>query len=326
MQTAAPAVHPVYALVGASRFLRNQALSQLLTALTDETDALGPARFDGVRAVLAEVLDEVRTPSLLGDRRVVIVDEADPFIKENRSRLEAYASSPSDTGTLILLCNTLPRSTRLGKIIEKTGAVVRCDVPKGAALLTWIVSRARTVYGKRLNQMGARLLRDHVGDELGSLDAELSKLTAYVGSRDEIVADDVDTVTGCHRSQKVFAVTDALSACDATEALKCWEQVLATDRAAPGRAIGGLAWGVGRLLGARRDFEAGVNVRALAGGMYMDPETLRRRLERVTVEELEGQQHDLLAVDLAVKTGAATIERAVERFIVKHTISPAGRG
>ena len=135
----------------------------------------------------------------------------------------------------------------------------------------------------------------------------------------------VDTLIGNHREEKIFAVTDAISSQDAATALRCWEQVLATDRAAPGRAIAGLAWGVRRLLEARRDWEAGGNIRELARRMYTDPGVLRSRLERVTTEQLEAQQRDLLAADLAVKTGASTAASAVEKFIITHSRSPLAR-
>jgi hypothetical protein len=59
-------------------------------------------------------------------------------------------------------------------------------------------------------------------------------------------------------------------------------------------------------------------MRELARRMYTDPQVLKRRLERVTVPELEAQQSDLASADLAVKTGASTVDVAVERFIVKH--------
>ena len=52
--------------------------------------------------------------------------------------------------------------------------------------------------------------------------------------------------------------------------------------------------------------------------MFTDPATLRRRLERVTADQLEAQLRDLLAADLAVKTGASTVGTAVEKFIVKY--------
>ncbi|UCC30421.1 MAG: DNA polymerase III subunit delta [Phycisphaerales bacterium] len=319
MYTAPTEVFPTYAVVGHDRLLRGEVLEGILERLSEEMDTLGPVRFAGPQAALADVLDEVRTQSLLGDRRVVVVDEADSFITANRAALERYCSSPSGSGSLILMCDTLARNTRLYKIINTAGAVVACDAPKGRAVVEWIVNRAQTKYGKGLSHPAARMLREHLGDALGELDAELSKLTAYVGGRSEITPGDIDALTGHHREEKVFAVTDAISSHDTAAALGHWEQVLTTDRAAPARAIAGLAWGVRRLLEARRDWERGVNLRELARRMYTDPALLKRRLERVTAEQLEEQQRDLLAADLAVKTGASTIDLAVEKFIVKHS-------
>jgi DNA polymerase-3 subunit delta len=312
--------YSVYAVVGQDRFLRNEAMAELLRAVHDGgDDALGPTRMEGDQAELADVLDEVRTLSLLGDRRIVVVDDADGFISANRKLLEEYCSSPVDTGILILICNTLPRNTRLHRIIAENGQVVVCEAPRGRAITSWITRRAQSEYGKSVGIPAAAALREHTGDSPGALDAELAKLTAYVGSRDEITPADVDALVGLHREEKVFAVTDAMSAGDAAKALASWEQVLATDRAAPGRAIAGLAWGVRRLLEARRDLDKGVPVSVLARRTYTDPDVIHRRLSRVTTRQLEDQLSDLAAADHAVKTGLGALGRSVERFIVKHS-------
>lgn len=310
---------PVCAVVGGDPFQRNEAVGSLLRSLSAESDALGPNRVDGSKVNLAEVLDEVRTPSLLGGRRVVIVEDADSFISTHRAALERYCSSPSKTGVLVLLCGTLPRNTKLHRIIAGSGTVTHVEAPRGRAILEWVMRRAKATYGKRMAQTSAASLRRHVGDSLGSLDGELAKLAAFVGERDEITAADIGVLTGQHREERVFAVTDAISSKDTASALGHWEQVLATDRAAPGRAIGGLAWGVRRLLEARRKWEKGVRIGELAGQMRTDPDVLRMRLERTTVGQLEAQQRDLLAADLATKTGASTVEVAIEKFIVKHS-------
>ncbi len=321
MHATALNVQLVYAVVGRDPFLRREMLDRILGALAGEMDTLGPARFDGSQARPAEVLDEVRTMSLLGSRRVVVVDTADPFITANRSALERYCSAPAETGSLILLCDTMPKNTRLHRIISDKGSVIRCEAPRGRGIVSWIMNRARSSYGKQVNSSAAAKLVDHVGDALGSLDAELAKLAAYVGERSEVTLADIDALTGHHREEKVFAVTDAMAALDPVAALRNWEQVLATDRAAPGRAIAGLAWGVRQLLEARRDFSDGVSIGVLGQRMRTDPGLLRRRLERVTVEQLEQQQRDLLGADLAVKTGGSTVDLAVEKFIVKHCAS-----
>jgi len=325
MRSASPKVCSVYAIISPERFLRREAVGRIITDLADEIDTLGPMHVEGVEARLADVLDEVRTVSLLCGRRVVIVDEADDFITANRQALERYCSAPSDTGCLILACDSLPTNTRLYKIINEHGMVIRREPPKGRAVLGWLADRAQTVHGKPLGRGAGERLREHLGDALGQLDSELAKLAAYVGNREEIVPADIDVLTGQSREEKVFAVTDAIAAQDAAGALRHWEQVLATDRAAPVRAIGGLAWGIRRLLEARRDWESGADLGELARRLFTDPATLRRRLESLTGERLEEQQRDLLAVELAVKTGVSSVEVAVEKFIVKHSAGRAGR-
>ncbi len=319
MVTPSVKAYPVYALVGADRSLRGEALEIVLRDLSDEGEPTSYTRVDGSNGELAEVLDEVRTPSLLGEHRVVVVDDADPFISANRQALERYCANPSDGGSLILLCNTLPKNTRLYKAVSSIGRVIPCNPPKGREVLPWIMDRSQSKYGKRLSSEAARTLREHLGDAPGVLDAEICKLTAYVGERAEITPVDIDALTGHSREEKIFAVFDAISGGNTGTALRQWEQVLATDRAAPARAIAGMAWAVRRLLEARRDWENGTAIQELARRMYTDPGVLRRRLERVTIEQLEEQQHNLLSADLAIKTGASTINLAIEKFIVRHS-------
>lgn len=312
-------IYPVYAIVGGERFLVREALAATLNQLTSVGDGAGPTTFDGDEARLADVLDEVRTMSLLGGRRIAVVDDADEFISAHRAALERYCQNPCDGGILIFLCRTLPRTTRLHKIISDSGSIVPCEAPKGRGVIDWISRRAASVHGKRISSEAAGVLRDFSGDELGLLDTELSKLATFVGDRGEITVDDLHALTGRHREERVFAVTDAMAAGDVQTALRHWEQVLATDRAAPARAVAGLAWGVRRLLDARRQWEGGASVESLSRGMFTPPDILARRLKRLSVADLEDQQRELLEVDQAVKTGAATVEAGVERFIVRHS-------
>lgn len=312
-------VHPVYAIVGAERFLVREALTALLERLDSASDGSGATVFDGAEAGLAEVLDEVRTMSLLGGRRVAVVDDADPFISMHRAALERYCQNPCDSGVLVFLCRTLPRTTRLHKAIAENGKLIPCETPKGRGVVDWIARRASAIHGKRMASAAAAALREYAGDELGLLDTELSKLATFVGDRAEITAEDIRSLTGRHREERVFAVTDAMASGDVEAALWHWEQVLATDRAAPVRAVAGLAWSVRRLLDARRQWDSGTSIESLARGLFTPPDVLARRFKRISTRDLEDQQRDLLEVDELVKTGAATVETAVERFIVRHS-------
>ncbi|HRX85617.1 MAG TPA: DNA polymerase III subunit delta, partial [Phycisphaerae bacterium] len=195
--SAATPIAGVYAFHGPDAFRKNEAIAALCARIAEaDGDGQGPTQFDGDNAELASVLDEVRTFSLLGGRRIVIVNRADPFITKHRGALERYCESPADSGTLILECNSLPGNQKLHKIIAKQGEVIRFDELKGRAVAEWMVQRAESVYGKRLASSCAWSLRELCGSELGLLDAELGKLSTFVGDRPAITEADIDALVG----------------------------------------------------------------------------------------------------------------------------------
>jgi len=316
-------VQPICVIYGKNLYLRRRAVAHVVKReLCGGDQGLNLVRIDGTKIEnAATVLDEVRTFSMLGDRRVVVVDEADRFISKNRKTLERYSENPSESGCLVLVCGGFAANTRLFKAVKKIGEAIECKPLYSKAVMSWLSSVARSEYGKSMSFQAAHRLYDHVGVAQDVLDSELSKLAIYVGGRSEITPADVDAVIGNYREQSVFAVMDAIAAGDAETALTEWQQVLATDRAAPGRAIGGLAWSVRQLLGARRQLDAGAALPALAHAARSDVDVFTRRMKRSSTTKLEDQLVDLLAADLESKTGLGNAGSAVEKFIVKHSMA-----
>ncbi len=325
MNSAGSSSPPVCAVFGDEPFLKRQAVERVVSrALRDDPESMGPTRLDGESAELADALDELQTLSLLGGPRVVIVEEADAFITRYRKQLEQYCAKPAEGACLILVCKSLPRNTRLHKQIAASGEVMDCPVPKGQRVTSWIRQRCKECYAKDIVAEAVARLRDLIGNGLEALDSELAKLAVYVGARSRIELEDVETLVGLHREEAVFRVTDAMSAGDAAGALRAWEHVLVTDRAAPMRAIGGLASGIRRLLEAKQTIEAGASPDALVPRFEPAKSLFLRRLKATSAGRLKEQLTDLLQADLDTKTGLSDAAHAVEAFIVKHT-ARAGR-
>src|SRR5205807_3849394 len=131
-------------------------------------------------------------------------------------------------------------------------------------------------YARRIDPAAARLLADLVGNGLDRLDGELAKLATYVGGRGTIEPKDVEDAVGSTRMELIFKVTDAMTRRDPRGALELWDRVLANDRAAPYRAIGGLAWGLRRLVQAKRVASRGGDLSRI--GMRDDGGVLSRQL------------------------------------------------
>src|SRR5262249_17508925 len=84
-------IRPVYAISGDDSYFIREAETALARIVFpgEEADA-AISRFAGAQATLADVLDELFMLPFFSRRRLVIVEEADPFISRHRKDLEAY--------------------------------------------------------------------------------------------------------------------------------------------------------------------------------------------------------------------------------------------
>src|SRR5262249_52314564 len=111
-------LQPVYALHGDEDFLKRRALHALRElVLGPEADAFGLSTHAGDRAAFAAVHDELVTLPFLSPRRLVVVENADPFVTRHRAALEKYAAAPAATGVLVLDVKSWPANTRLAKLL-----------------------------------------------------------------------------------------------------------------------------------------------------------------------------------------------------------------
>jgi DNA polymerase-3 subunit delta len=314
------AVLPVYAIFGPEAFLKHEHVARVIrTVLGEPFEPLALSEYDGPSADLASVLDDLRTLPFLSPRRLVMVRSADAFLgkEANREALSRYLESPSDSGVLLLVGDSLDARLKVSKIIQRVGEYTKCEVTRQFRTTAWVAERA-AVREKRIDPAAARALTDLVGNDLAVLDNEIEKLSLYSGESPSITHDHVVALVGLQRDETVFGITDAIADGDAPRAMQIWEQAYTMDASAPARAVGGLAWGLRRLLDAKIAVMEGEPVEALARKAWTDPDRLRSRLDRWSLDALQRQLDALLAADLAVKTGVSTPARAIERFIVEQ--------
>ncbi len=154
----------VVLLVGPEFLMHLEQTEALRDALTKAYGGLGLFAFDGATAEAAEVLDECRTFGLMVPHKLVILDNADQFLRprkkagesvaaadgggedseggdleedeeggetgssRNRELLERYIQSPSEGATLLLRSQKGFNLGRLKAAIERVGAIVRCSL------------------------------------------------------------------------------------------------------------------------------------------------------------------------------------------------------
>ncbi len=265
------------------------------------------------------MLEDLATLPFLAPRRVVLIRDADAFVTANRERLEKYLERPSPTGTLILECRSFNRATRLAKAVPKVGGeLMECKKLVGPALTAFVTAEARA-RGKTLSASAAARLVNLAGADTGVLTGEVEKLALYAGERRDITDEDVDALVGQTREEKIFAALDAAALGRTRDALELWQQVLATDRSAVHKALGGMMYRIRQWLAVHRLTGAGLTVpeaarRLGAWGRDRELEALIRRLPPLLLRRLAAAVAQL---DSQAKLGTRSIETGVELILVR---------
>ena len=120
----------------------------------------------------------LHTPPMLGDRRVVLLTEAQELgavaAEVVRSVLEAL---PDRLTFVITAGRSSGKAEKTMKEIARGCRSFEWRVPREAELPGWLLAQARGRFGYELSERAAQALADAIGPELGLLESELEKLS-----------------------------------------------------------------------------------------------------------------------------------------------------
>jgi DNA polymerase III subunit delta len=297
-------------------------LDALVPALIGEADpGLAVSTYPGDKADYSVVRNELDTLPFLSERRVVVVEQADPYVTRNRAALEKYAPEPSANGVLVLEVKTWQSTTKLAKLIPDA-ATIQCKAPAAYRLPDWCVSWAEARHGKQLGRSAAQLLVELVSPQMGVLDQELHKLADAIGDRQTIEQKDVDELVGRSRSANVFRIMDAIGEGRPAEALTILEELF-EEGEEPLAILGALGAQLRRLAGAARLYRQGIGIddaldRAGVAKWPQARDSARRQMKHLGAARLDRLYDWLLQLDQDLKGGSMLPERVLlERLIVR---------
>jgi DNA polymerase-3 subunit delta len=243
----------------------------------------------------------------------VVVRDADAFVGAHADALERYLQSPSSSASLVLIISSLDKRRRITKRLMEVGEVIDCTAPAQRKLGGW-VRRATDRRGKAIAPEAVELLVLCVGEDLGSMDAELEKLSLYVGQRERIEAEDVGAIVSATAGPAPFALTNALAAGDAAAAVEALVGTM-TVRGEEFRVLGQIAWHLRRALTWKQEMVTGGSpdfgrMPPKAASAY------RSMLQRRTLSDLQQDFRRLIRADLAMKTGLDA-RRVMQQLVVE---------
>jgi DNA polymerase III subunit delta len=226
-------------------------------------------------------------------------------------------SMPDSTALIVLVDEVLEASNPLLKAAEQHGKVLQSTLPKGAALESWIIKRAKSI-GVSITSEAAALLANFIGNQLRLLANELDKLATYVGNGATITADDVHKLSAHVQEARIFDLTDALAQRNRKQALDILHDLL-TDGEPPLKLLSTITTQVRSLLLVKELAQKGMRPPQIATTLGMAPFVATKAAQQVskfTPAQLEGAYRQLLATDAALKRSRMAPEMALDLLVV----------
>jgi DNA polymerase-3 subunit delta len=317
---------PFYVLHEGDAFLARQVLLGLRKlVLGPDDDGVALSTYPGDKATWAAVIDELRTLPFLAPRRLVVVEQADPFVSRERPRLEKFVAEAvgqkDPKGVLVLCVGTWAGNTNLAKRTPDQHVIV-CEGLASEQLPRWCVDWCARRHGKGLTPQAARLLVDLVGTEMGLLDSEIEKLAVYAGSAPKIDAKDVDELVGRSRTEEIWGIFELIGAGKAGEALTYLDHLLIKGEY-PVKLLGALGSRLGQLAQATRLNAQGVPLQEALTRVKVPNYHSVRKATETQMKHLGRRRLDqlydwLLETDQGLKGGSQLPPRVLlERLVVR---------
>lgn len=270
-------------------------------------------------------LSACRAFPMMAQRRVVVIRDFDKM-KDN-SLFKLLAEQPNPSCVVFLVCSGKPNMSRHPyRALKESGLAVEFKALYPNQLPAWIEQLA-TEKGFAIEPKAIHMLSDYVGSSLSAVAAELDKLSAFVGEREVLRAEDVVQASGQTREFNVFELQRVVGEKRLDEAMRITERLLqqsSSSSAEANRIVSVLTsffiklWQLTGLQGQR------VPENKMASTIGVSPYFLKEylaSLRRYDRKALDNALSSLLAADFELKGGSQRSDRLILDLLFRRILA-----
>ena len=240
---------PVYLLMGEEPFYPDMVCDVIIAnALDDSERDFNQTVCYGADVSADDVITAARRYPMFAERQLVVVKEAQAM--KSLEELAVYCSRPLESTVLVIYMHGASADKRksLYKSVMKVGTVVESAPVRDYEISRWISSYYKGL-GLAIGPDAAALLGEYAGTDLGKIAVETEKLRKNLPEgTSSISVSDIEKNVGISRQFSIFELTKALSAKDASKALKVAAYIGASPRFAMPAAVSALFMHFSRIL------------------------------------------------------------------------------
>ena len=302
-QIASGNTEPLYLLVGEDD-VEKSALAAEFAEIVDEglrafnverISAADMTSGDRLADGVASLVSAARTLPMMVPRRVVMVTQAEMLLVPRREseaasraldQLESFLKQPEPQTTLVLVAGAIDKRSRMYKLLTKHALIVECGaIEDQADAERWVRNRIAAA-GVEIEPAAVRRLAERAGPDVKRLRGEVDRLLLYAMGQPRITLDDVRELAGPAALQDDWAMTNAIEAGLAADALR--QLALMLDAGAPPEKIlGQLGW------------------------------LVRTKIATLAPQHLSAAVQSVFRTDLALKRSAGDPRILLERLVVE---------
>lgn len=311
-------IKPLYYIFGDEDFLVEENIKSIkASALTKGCESMNLYTGESKSLSADDMVAEAQTLPAFSAMRVVIVKNADKLGKDKEAIFAEYAKDPSPTTALIFTAPTwkVTKTSALYKAIEKNGKILNCRSLKGAELTKWITQNALKD-GKNISSDASQRLAYITDGRLREVKKELEKIICFVGDKDTIDVEDVESAGMDVKEDNIFDLSDALGQKDLKEATRVLKK-LANEP--PVSVLSAIIRQFRILLQIKSLVNKGVNSNSIAGTVRVSPyhvNSYMNRAKMFSLNELKLVFKKLLETDGALKSSSLPRDLILSELVI----------
>ena len=305
----------VYLLFGTKDYSINNEIKKICKNIDD----MNISRYDLNNDLTSLVIEDAKTISLFGDKKIVIADNANMFTastSKDSEIIEDYLKNINEYTDLIFIVHSdkIDARKKITKAIKEKGKIIEFNDDLDAVSLI-----RRLFKDYNIEYSDIKLLIDRVGNNPLIITNEINKIKIYKGNDKNITSEDILNLTNKIIEIDVFKLIDYIVIKDNENALELYNEMLKVNEE-PIKIIVILANQFRIMYQSKELLKKGYSEKDIASILKIHPYRVKLAIQNsrnYTSEMLLKYLNDLADIDIGIKTGTINKDLALELFILK---------
>ena len=305
----------VYLLYGTKEF----GIEEEIKTLSKNIDEMNISKYDLNNDMLSLALEDAKTMSLFGDKKIVIIDNANMFTgitSKDSEKIEDCLNHINENTILIFVVHNdkLDSRKKITKLIKEKGKIKEFNDELDSTNLVRSLFKDYNIEYSTI-----KLLIDRVGNNPLILQNEINKIKIYKENDKTITDEDILNLTVKLIEIDIFKLIDYIIKKDKEKALELYYEMLKMNEE-PIKIVVILANQFRIMYQSKELLKKGYSEKDIASILKIHPYRVKLAIQNsrnYTSETLLKHLNNLADIDIGIKTGTLNKDLALELFILK---------